>query len=298
MTIQIKKAERKQAKLRLELSSPSGWGKTMSALLMAKWLAKWDMSKVCIIDTESKSSHLYSHLWDYSVIELDPNNVSTAIVIEAFEAAESAWFEVIIFDSSSLWRDRVLDKNNEIAKRLYNNSFMAWKETNIYYQKLINHMLASPAHVIVTARSKSDWAMETNDKWKVVPRKIGLKDSQRDGFDFEMTVCLRLDEFHYATASKDRTWLFDWKEPFIITEDTGKQLLDWCESWVAVEPKPELKIVEQQPEQNLPEISDERFAKACEVIKDWKATVESLTQHFKLSENQTNIINELFMKKA
>lgn len=36
--MQIRKAERKQAKMRIGISSPSGGGKTFSALLLAKGL--------------------------------------------------------------------------------------------------------------------------------------------------------------------------------------------------------------------------------------------------------------------
>ena len=39
MTIEIRKAQRTQAKLRIGLSSPSGGGKTYSALLLARGLA-------------------------------------------------------------------------------------------------------------------------------------------------------------------------------------------------------------------------------------------------------------------
>jgi len=47
-------------------------------------------------------------------------------------------------------------------------------------------------------------------------------------------------------------------------------MLEWCESGKEVKPEPKKVEIKQvsEPEQNLPEISDERFAKACEVIKD------------------------------
>ena len=298
MEIRIQKAERRKSRMRIEIASASGNWKTYSSLLLAKWLAWDDLSKVCMIDTENWSGNLYSHLWDYSVIEIDPEEATTPNILAAFQAAENAGFEVIIFDSSSHWWEALLKHNEAEAQKAYWNSFRAWWKTTPLYDKLINHMLASPAHIIMTARKKIDYALETNDQWKAVVKKVGMKDVQRDTAMYEFGIVFDLDEFHQAKASKDRTGMFDWKDAFVITEDTWKQIKEWCESWVAVEPKPAPKIVEQPAKKDLPEISDERFTKACDVISKWQATVESLLDHFKLSENQQNIVNELFLKKA
>lgn len=298
MAIQIQKAQRRRAKMRIWIASASGQWKTYSSLLMAKWLANWDLSKVCLIDTENWSWHLYSHLWEYSVIEIDPAQASTANIIEAFEAAEKSGFEVIIWDSSSHRWDWILSKNDEVAKRMYNNSFRAWAETTPLYTRVVNHMLASPCHIIVTSRKKQEYALEKWENWKNEVKKLWMKDVQRDTFEYELTTVFNLDQMHYATVSKDRTELFDWWDPFIITEETWKLMKDWCESWAAVEPKPAPKVVEQPAKKDLPEISDERFTRACDVISKWEATVESLLEHFKLSENQQNIVDQLFLKKA
>lgn len=304
MAIQIVKAERKKAKVRIEIASASWQWKTYSSLLMAKWLANGDLSKVCLIDTENGSWHLYSHLWEYSVIEIDPAQSSTANIIEAFKAAEDAGFEVIIWDSSSHRWDWILAKNDEVAKRMYNNSFRAWAETTPLYNQVINHMLASPCHVIVTARKKTEYALEKNDNGKTEVKKVWMKDVQRDTLEYEMTTVLNLDQFHYATVSKDRTWLFDWQEAFIISEDTWKLLKDWCESWVEVkqEPKPEPvakpEIKKVEAKTDLPPIENERFVKACEAISSKKTTVKELTSRFTLTDEQQDIINELFWEEA
>ncbi|MEG0635799.1 MAG: AAA family ATPase, partial [Pseudomonas sp.] len=57
----FKKAERKQAKLRLALAGPSGSGKTFSALLMAKGLG----GRIAVIDTEHGSASLYADIADF-----------------------------------------------------------------------------------------------------------------------------------------------------------------------------------------------------------------------------------------
>src|SRR6478736_6648773 len=97
--IQLKKATRKQVKLRLNISAPSGAGKTYSALRMAKGLCG-DWSKVAVIDTENGSASLYSDLGDFNVIDLKPP-FTPEKYIEAINVCVAAQMEVIIIDSST-----------------------------------------------------------------------------------------------------------------------------------------------------------------------------------------------------
>ena len=61
-----------------------------------------------------------------------------------------------------------------------------------------------------------------------------MKDLQRDGWEYELTVSLNIDrDTHFATPSKDRTELFEGKQPFLITEKTGQLIKDWCERGVS-----------------------------------------------------------------
>jgi type II secretory pathway predicted ATPase ExeA len=81
----FRKAERKQAKLRLALCGPSGSGKTYSALLIAQGLAPG--GKIALIDTERGSGELYADLTAYDVAPLNPPYVP-ARYIEIIKAAE------------------------------------------------------------------------------------------------------------------------------------------------------------------------------------------------------------------
>lgn len=300
MALEIKKAQRTQAKMRLLLSWASGSGKTYSALRLGKGLCKWDMSKVCVIDTEHNSASLYSDLWDYSVLQLDPDNCTTDLLCEAFDTIENAWFEVIVWDSSTHFWNFCLEKNDQFTKQNYWNSFTSRRQTNKYYIKMINRMLSSKCHVIATARSKSDYVIETNDKWKTQIKKVWLKAEARWWFDFEFTVCLDINEMHMVDkVAKDRTWIFATREePFQITEQTGIEILDWCETWMIPQSEPQLKVQPQLASTSLPPIDDERFGKACWVIQKGDATLDSLLEHFTLSANQKAIIKEMFWKEV
>jgi hypothetical protein len=46
--------------------------------------------------------------------------------------------------------------------------------------------------------------------------------------DFEFTLVFDLDIKHLASASKDRTGLFMDKPDAVITPDTGRRILKWC----------------------------------------------------------------------
>lgn len=66
-------------------------------------------------------------------------------------------------------------------------------------------------------------------KTKVV--KLGMKDIQREGFEYELTIAFWIDrEWHYATSSKDRTGLFIDRDPFVMDESTGEEIKQWNES--------------------------------------------------------------------
>jgi cytochrome c1 len=62
-------------------------------------------------------------------------------------------------------------------------------------------------------------------------KKVGIKEITREGFEYEITVNFNIDrDTHKAMPSKDNTRLFEGKDPFVITAETGKQLINWMKS--------------------------------------------------------------------
>ncbi len=59
--MQIQKAKRNAAKIKLSLAGASGSGKSFSSIMLAYGLCN-DFSKVCVIDTEKHSADLYANL--------------------------------------------------------------------------------------------------------------------------------------------------------------------------------------------------------------------------------------------
>jgi hypothetical protein len=227
--MQLIKATRKKSKLRLNLSGPAGSGKTYSALLMAYGLIdSWE--KIAVIDTENGSAALYDHLGPFQTIDLQ-EPFSPERYIQAIDICIKAGIECIIIDSSSHeWSGAggCLEINEKLAQAKFKgNTWSAWSQTTPRHDAFVNKVLQSPVHIITCTRSKMETVM-TDDK-KV--KKLGMKDIQREGWEYELTVSLNIDrDTHTATASKDRTELFEGKDPFVITPDTGKLIRKWCET--------------------------------------------------------------------
>jgi hypothetical protein len=227
--MQLQKASRKKAKIRLGLSSVSGGGKTYSAILIAKGLCG-DLSKTGIIDTENGSADLYAHFGNYNVISLNPP-YSPERYIEAIHVCEKAGMEVIIIDSiSHEWEGKggIL----ELADALGNQYQSAWKELTPRHEAFKQAIVQSPCHIITTVRRKQDYVLQekANKKGQLVqtPVKAGFKEVTREGWEYELTINFSIEINHHAKASKDRTGLFMGKPAFIPTEDTGRLILEWC----------------------------------------------------------------------
>jgi hypothetical protein len=222
--MQLRKATRKKAKIRLGLSAVSGGGKTYSAILIAKGLIG-DLSKVAIIDTENGSADLYAHLGDFNVLPLTAP-FTPERYIEAIKSCEKAGMEVIIIDSISHEWD---GKGGclEIVETL-GGKYQDWAKVTPRHQAFIEAILHSPSHIITTVRRKQDYEM-IKDGNKIRIEKGGLKEITREGFEYELTINLELDTQHNATASKDRTQLFMGKPAFVPSEKTGELIANWCE---------------------------------------------------------------------
>lgn len=226
----FKKAERKQAKLRLALSGPSGSGKTTGALLIAKGIG----GKIAVLDTERGSASLYADLVDFDVVELSPPYTPERY-IEIIHAAEKEGYTTLILDSiTHEWNGQggILEIVDKVAKTKFKgNSYAAWNEGTPRHQKFIDTMLASSLHIIATMRSKAVYVETEKGNGKKSIEKQGSSPQQREGLEYEFTAVLDIFvDGHLALASKDRTRLF--KEPLVITEDVGVNLLKWLQDGV------------------------------------------------------------------
>lgn len=234
----FKKAQRKQARLRLALQAAAGGGKTESALRLARGIVG-PQGRIAVLDTEHGSSELYCDITDFDVCLLNPPYTPERYQ-EVIAFAERD-YDILIIDSLShewIGTGGILEIHAAEAKRQRGgNSFAAWANVTPRHNKLINAMLRSPLHIIATMRQKTDFVLEDDRNGKKVPRKIGMAPIQREGLEYEFTVVLDLESRDgaggWAIATKDRTRLF--ADPRQLSQADGEALALWLETGVSVE---------------------------------------------------------------
>jgi hypothetical protein len=259
MTIQIRKATRKKAKLRLGVSAPSGAGKTLGALMLAYGIMRetypeatnaqiWD--KIGMIDTEEGSGELYVGVTKHGVLidayaYIRLSAPFTAVkYIEATKALEAAGIEVIIEDSvTHAWAGTggLLEKHGRLTDNdPKKNSYTAWRHVTPDHTVFVDTMLQSPAHIIATMRSKVEYAQQAGADGKTKVVKLGMAPVQREGMEYEFTVFFDINDQSIAHATKDRTDLYSSvnasgfleKREFMLTPAIGQELFRWLNTGI------------------------------------------------------------------
>jgi ABC-type dipeptide/oligopeptide/nickel transport system ATPase component len=227
------KATKTQARLRLALCGPSGSGKTYSALEIAKHLG----TPIAVVDSEHGSASKYADRFDFDVCNLTDFHPSR--YLEAIKAAGEAGYKVIVIDSlSHAWFAEL-----ELAGK----SFDGWKNVRPLERALIDAMLAAPAHIIATMRTKTEWVMEeyVNKQGKTcsAPKRIGTAPIQASGIEYEFDLAGEIDLNHLLTISKSRC-------PDLSNTthlNPGKELADTMLQWLTEgAPAPETALQKGQ----------------------------------------------------
>ncbi|WP_328425944.1 AAA family ATPase [Streptomyces sp. NBC_00443] len=205
-------ATRETAKARIALQGPGGSGKTKTALRMAEGLAKG--GQIGLVDTERGSALKYAPVPGRPDIEahefahLPLAFCSPENLIAAVKAAEEARLAVLIIDSwSHFWAGKggLLARVDEESKKAnnYGGKFTAWGPVNELEQEMLDALLGFPGHVIVTMRTKNDYAMEGKNV-----TKIGVKTVQREGAEYEVDVVIDMIQ-GTGTVTKTRYTALD-----------------------------------------------------------------------------------------
>ena len=222
----FKKAIKSQSKLRLALIGASGSGKTFSALSIASNLTQ----NIAVIDTEHGSASKYADKFNFDVLEL--SSFHPQQYINAIQAASNAGYEVLIIDSlSHAWmgKDGALEQVDRIAKRSQTgNSFAAWRDVTPLHNQLVEAIVSSKCHLIATMRAKTEYILESNDKGKMAPRKVGMAPVQRDGLEYEFDVVADLDLDHNFIVSKSRCFELSNQ----IIDKPGQNVADILKNWL------------------------------------------------------------------
>lgn len=240
----FKKAVKESAKLRMALMGAPGSGKSYTALSVAKYLAGPN-GAVAAIDTEHGSLSKYSDLFEFDVCELTsfhPDNYTNAVI----EAGADNYSVLIVDSLSHAWsgKDGLLEEVDKITKRKQtSNSFQSWKDANPILNRLIDSLLSSPCHIIVTMRTKVEWVIEQNERGKSVPRKIGTAPIMKDQISYEFDVVGEMTDENEFVVSKSRCSALAGQ----VISKPGRQLADTLSIWLGSGAKPSVEGVTASP---------------------------------------------------
>lgn len=221
----FQRAQKKKVKLRMSFAGVSGSGKTYSALCIAKGLG----GRIALIDTEAGRGDLYADKFEYDTCMISAP-FSPQKYIECIHQAEKAGYTTLIIDSlSHAW---VGDGGVLSIAEQNGGTFQGgWRKATPQHNALVEAIIQSKLHILVTMRSKAEYVIELNERGKQAPRKVGMAAVQREGLEYEMTIGVDMNLDHIAHFTKDNTEMFD--QQFLKpTVEMGQQIKNWLESGI------------------------------------------------------------------
>jgi len=252
----FKKATRQIVKLKLAITGVAGAGKTMSALRLARGIVG-EQGRIAYLDTENKSSSLYSDRFDFDVLAIDPPFLEKNKFITPINEAVEKNYDLVVIDSASHFYQAALDLKSQLDSR--GNQFGNWGRAIENFNSILFAILQSDIHVIVCLRSKIEYVVERNENGRTTVSKVGLTPIFRTGTEHEFTTVFDLDIKHNATADKDRTGLFE-NESFRITEETGQKMASWMQQKTRqpIAPDPSLNNSKVKPDSSSKPLSSRK----------------------------------------
>lgn len=219
--LQIRQAVKREAKAHVAFIGISGSGKSYTSLLLARRLAG-PTGKILAVDSEGGSLSKYADVFRFDVIE--PDSFSLDVFQEAIDLAEQHNYDVFLVDSlSHFWmgKDGALEFVEERklkARQKGGDQMDGWRDFKPHERAMVDRILRSKCHVIVTMRTKNEYAVteyvDSNGKTKTKRTKIGLAPVQREGLEYEMDLVATFDEDNNMLVEKSRVLLPDASNPY------------------------------------------------------------------------------------
>jgi hypothetical protein len=226
----FKPATKSQSRARIALIGPSGSGKTFTALRIARGLVG-PQGRIGLVDTENRTASKYADQFRFDVDELD--HFDPRDYIGKIQDAHLEGLDVLVIDSlSHAWMGKggALEMvDNAAARSKTGNSYAAWREVTPLHNQLVDAIIRSPLHIIVTMRAKTDYVQEKDKDGKTVIRKIGLAPIQRDGLEYEFDVVADMDLDNNLIVSKSRCSALN----RAVIKEPGEALGETLAAWLA-----------------------------------------------------------------
>lgn len=245
MGFQVKKAVREKIYVKVALMSPSGGGKTYSALKLATGMANkiedqtGKRPKILLGNTEAKRGYYYANEFDYDIVDITaPHNPEK--YVEFIDFAVKEGYGILIIDSSSHeWEGKggCLELQQQAG-----GTYQAWGKVTPRHNKFIEAIADSPIHLIATMRGKDQYEVEKDERGKTNVKKLGVGAKQRDGFEYEFTCTFLIDQkTHMAETQKDNTHIFENETATLLNESYGEKIMEWANSGEGYTPAVRIK---------------------------------------------------------
>lgn len=234
MAFQVQKAVREKIYTKVALMSPSGGGKTYSALRLATGMANeiqkqtGKPARIIMGNTEGSRGKYYANEFNYDIVDLTAPH-HPEMYVDFINWAVKEGYDILVLDSSSHeWEGKggCLELQTQAG-----GTYQSWAKVTPRHNKFIEALADSPIHIIATMRGKDQYEMERGDNGKVNVKKLGVGAKQRDGFEYEFTCTFLIDQkTHMAEPQKDNTHIFESDPSMLLTENHGEKLIEWANS--------------------------------------------------------------------
>jgi len=202
----LRQATRTSVKPLICLYSPSGCGKTYSALLLARGMVG-DAGKIGLADSEAGRGSLYADIIPGGYQTLAINEpFSPRKYLECMMFMERQKLDIGIIDSGSHeWEGLggVLEMAHEREVKSGKTGLHVWKEPKMEHQKWVQHFLQSPIPWIICLRAKHKSRQTKNAQGKTeIVRDDDASPIQAEDFIFEMTAHMEILPNHAIKLTK------------------------------------------------------------------------------------------------
>jgi hypothetical protein len=241
------KATRKATYLRLALDSPSGAGKTYTALKIASALAAHDSGRVAVIDTERGSAAKYSDGKPFDFDHVDLESHDPAEFVRLMGQASANNYPVVVVDSGSHEWKGTLGIVDRASVDMRGNTWAGWSKARPAHDAFIDAVTSHRGHVIVTYRAKQETEQYKEDgKTKV--RKLGLAPVASDDMDYEFDVWGSIaHDSHTVLISKSRIETIPVGSEWPLGEGLAQAYIDWTEGKEYDAPAPPHQAEPEKP---------------------------------------------------
>jgi hypothetical protein len=280
----FRKAQSRQAALKMGLYGPQGSGKTFTALLCAEGLAAHEGKRVAYVDTEH-GTDFYSMAVPERQIHPQAFDFDALYTRSLFEALEeikklsASEYSVVVIDSMThLWEAAIAAYAGRTT-RAGTIPLNAWGKIKRPYKDLMSVMLSSQMHFVICGRQGTVFAEDDSGEMKAV----GVKMKAEGETPYEPHILIAMDVHRDAKArasgvaafvEKDRTGVLSGKTIINPTFATLMgPILPLLNSQCVQAHTPTIDETASADVERSAQIDSEKESVSKETLERWKATI-------------------------